>query len=60
MAEVNEMFCQHVRTVILELNEPRTLRGLLLDYQNIAENLGFSIEGLKTTQNQANVGKSVP
>ena len=60
MTEVNEMFRPHVRTVILELNEPRTLRGLLLDYQNIAGNFGFSTEGLKTTQNQANVGKPVP
>eukprot|EP00112_Aurelia_sp_Birch-Aquarium-sp1_P018096 Seg4270.2 transcript_id=Seg4270.2/GoldUCD/mRNA.D3Y31 product="hypothetical protein" protein_id=Seg4270.2/GoldUCD/D3Y31 len=48
--EVKELFFQHVRKVVLDLNEPRTLQGLLLDYRNIADNFGFSTEGIKTSK----------
>ncbi len=50
ITEVNEIFFQHVRKVVLEFNEPRTLQGVLLDYRNIADNFGFSTEGLKTSK----------
>ncbi len=50
ITEVSEMFFQHVRKVILEMNEPRTLQGLLLDYRNIVDNFGFSTEGIKTSK----------
>ena len=41
LAEVREMFFKHVHRVILDLNEPRTLQGLLLDYNNIMHNFGY-------------------
>jgi len=33
--EVKQQFFNHVRTRIIELNEPRTLQGLLLDYKSL-------------------------
>ena len=38
LAEVRQLFLKHVHKVILDLNEPRTLQGLLLDYNNILHN----------------------
>jgi hypothetical protein len=38
LVEVQEIFFQHVRYVILELKEPRTLQGLLTDYTNLLSN----------------------
>lgn len=47
--EANQMFLNHVSKIIFELNEPRTLQGLLLDYKNIAENFLISTEKIKTS-----------
>ncbi len=41
LTEVKQMFFKHVRNVILELREPRTLQGLLLDYNRMCTNFGF-------------------
>ena len=41
LTEVQQMFFKHVRTVVLEMNEPRTLQGLLLDYNEMRKNFGF-------------------
>ena len=46
----DQIFFEHVRNVIIELNEPRTLRSLLLDYQNITKNFGISIENMKSSK----------
>ena len=40
LTEVREMFFKHVHRVILDLNELRTLQGLLLDYNNM-HNFGY-------------------
>ena len=32
------------------MNEPRTLNGLLLDYQNMMSNVGLSIYSIKTSR----------
>ena len=50
LPEINQIFFEHVRNVIIELNEPRTLKSLLLDYQNITKNFGISIENMKTSK----------
>lgn len=41
LTEVREMFFKHVRKVVLEMNEPRTLQGLLVEYNQISSNFGF-------------------
>ena len=41
LTEVRQMFFRHVRTVVLEMNEPRTLQGLLVDYNQMSANFGF-------------------
>ena len=41
LAEVCEMVFKDVHRVILDLNELRTLQGLLLDYNNIMHNFGY-------------------
>ena len=38
--EIDALFCDHIKKIIIEWNEPRTLRSLLLDYQNIGKNFG--------------------
>ena len=50
LPEMNQIFFEHVRNVIIELNEPRTLRSLLLDYQNITKKIGISIENMKSSK----------
>ena len=45
--EVKQMFLKHVRKVILELNEPRTIQGLLADYKTILHNFGFPTNSVK-------------
>ena len=42
------MFLKHVRKVILELNERRTLQWLLEDYKTILHNFGFSTNSVKS------------
>ena len=42
LTEVQQMFFKHVCTVVLEMNEPRTLQGLLLDYNQMRKNFGFA------------------
>lgn len=41
LTEVKRVFFKHVRNVILEMREPRTLQGLLLDYNRMCTNFGF-------------------
>ena len=48
LTEINALFYDHVRKSIIEWNEPRTLRSLLLDYQNIGKNFDYSLETVKT------------
>ena len=47
---INQIFLEHVRNVIIELHEPRTLTSLLLDYQNITKNFGISIDNMKSSK----------
>lgn len=49
LSEVREMFFQHVRMVIFEQHEPRTLQGLLSDYKNLLKNFGFDTSGKKSS-----------
>eukprot|EP00794_Sanderia_malayensis_P017851 gene17851-19634_t len=49
LSEVKEMFFSHVRKVVIEMNEPRTLKGLLLDYENMLRNFGFDTNTTKTS-----------
>ena len=42
------MFLKHVQKVILELNKPRTLQGLLKDYKTILHNFGFPTNSVKS------------
>ena len=42
--KVKQMFLKHVQKVILELNEPRTLQGLLEDYKTILHNFHDSFK----------------
>ena len=46
LTEVQQTFFNHVCTVVLEMNKPRTLQGLLLDY-NQCSGLGPSTENTK-------------
>ena len=39
--EVKQFFFNHVKNVIFEENKPRTLKGLLEDYNKIVENYSF-------------------
>ena len=48
LAEVRQLFLKHVHKVILDLNEPRTLQGLLLDYNNILHNFGYDESSTKS------------
>ena len=48
IAEVKQMFFQHVSEVTFELQEPRTLQGLLRDYANLLNNYGFYSSGIKS------------
>ena len=48
-AEVDQMFLNHVSHVIFDLNEPRTLQGLLEDYKYISSNFGISCDGSKSS-----------
>lgn len=41
LTEVQQMFFERVRTTVLSMNEPRTLEGLLLDYNQIKRNNGM-------------------
>ena len=47
--EVKELFLKHVRTVIFERNEPRTLQGLLLDYKHFLNNFGHETGVMKSS-----------
>ena len=49
LAEVRQLFLKHVHKVILDLNEPRTLQGLLLDYNNILHNFGYDESSTKSS-----------
>ena len=48
-AEVKTMFIEHVRKVIFELNEPRTLLGLLQDFKDMYGNYGFDVTAKKSS-----------
>ena len=48
-AEVKTMFIEHVRKVIFELNEPRTLLGLLQDFKDMYGNYGFDVTATKSS-----------
>ena len=48
LAEVRRLFLKHVHKVILDLNEPRTLQRLLLDYNNILHNFGYDESSTKS------------
>ena len=43
--EIKSLFIRHIRKVIFELNEPRTLQGLLLDYKDIFSDIGKHATG---------------
>ena len=49
-AEVNELFLHHVKIVIIDQSEPRTLQGLLLDYQNMLKNFGYDSDVIKSAK----------
>ena len=49
-SEVHQLFLNHVSKVIFELDEPRTLTGLLMDYKSIATNFGFATDDYTTAQ----------
>ena len=49
LAEVCQLFLIHVHKVILDLNEPRTLQGLLLDYNNILHNFRYDESSTKSS-----------
>ena len=49
LAEVRQLFLKHVHKVISDLNEPRTLQGLLLDYNNILHNFGYDKSSTKSS-----------
>ena len=46
---VLQLFLKHVHEVILDLNEPRTLQGLLLDYSDILHNFGYDESSTKSS-----------
>ena len=49
MSEVNAVFIDHVERVICQLKEPRTLKGLLDDYNNILYDLTGEEKQYKTS-----------
>ena len=49
LAEIHQLFLKHVHKVILDLNEPRTLQELLLDYNNILHNFGYDESSTKSS-----------
>ena len=49
LADVRQLFLNHVHQVIIDLNEPRTLQGLLLDYNNILRNFGHDESSTKSS-----------
>ena len=55
--EIKQMFLKHVQKVILELNEPRTFRGLLKDYKTILLNFGLRTNSVKSAAIKALIQK---
>ena len=55
--EIKQMFLKHVQKVILELNEPRTFRGLLKDYETILLNFGLRTNSVKSAAIKAPIQK---
>jgi hypothetical protein len=49
LSEVKEIFFQHVRSVVFEEHELRTLQGLLTDYKTLLRNFGFETSGKKSS-----------
>jgi hypothetical protein len=49
LSEVKHMFLEHVRHVILELSEPRTLQGLVSDYNDNLKNFGYDINKTRSS-----------
>ena len=49
MSEINAVFIDHVERVICQLKEPRTLKGLLDDYNNILYDLTGEEKQYKTS-----------
>ena len=47
LSEVKQLFFQHIREVIFEQNELRTLQGLLSDYKSLLSNFGFGSDEKK-------------
>ena len=47
--EIKCMFLAHVKSTIFDLNEPRTLQGLLLDYMNMFADFRASAGGVKSS-----------
>ena len=47
--EITAMFVQHVQATVFDLNEPRTLQGLLIDYKNILSEFGQEVNAIKTS-----------
>ena len=43
------MFLDHAKKIIFDLNEPRTLQGLLLDYKAMFADYGKSVGNMKTS-----------
>ena len=56
--EVQHMFFQHIHSSVLQMHEPRTLQGLLQDYNNLMRNYGFDVSSIKIS-NQAVVEGTV-
>ncbi len=48
------MFFKHVQQVVIELKGPRTLQGLLQDYNHLMKNIGFD-----TTSTQSSTIKQL-
>jgi len=49
LSEVREMFFKHVRLVVFEEHELRTLQSLLSDYKALLRNFGFDPSGKKSS-----------
>lgn len=47
--EVKRMFIGHVHKVIIEMNEPRSLQGLLTDYIELHSNFGYDVKNTRTS-----------
>ena len=48
--EVHHMIFQHIRSSVLQMHEPRTLQGLLQDYNNLMRNYSFDVLSIKTSR----------